>query len=183
VLRYVLTVFGQIDAWPPRVDPLGYARHVDPAVRREAIRFLLKVDATRDEAIVLAIRDRDDRILNIALGTLGRGCSPEAAELLMRRVDDSTLTSELRVRAIRAVAVSRTPQVLAWLLGIATTTRWYSSRPRLCKPTPEVVAAVAALATHFEDTAEGAYVVELGRKNRASLLRRAVMSRTATEEK
>jgi len=183
VLRYVLTVFGQIDAWPPRVDPLGYARHVDPAVRREAIRYLLKVDATRDEAIVLALRDQDDRVLNIALGAMGKGCTPEAAGLLMRRVDDSALTSELRVRAIRAVGASRTADVLTWLLGIATTTRWYSSRPRLRKPTPEVVAAVTAIAAHFGETPEGAHVVDLGRRNRADELRRAVMSRASMEER
>jgi hypothetical protein len=181
VLRYVLTVFGQIDAWPPEVDPLGYAQHADAAVRREAIRYLLKVDATRDEAILLALRDRDDRVLNIALGAMGKGCTPQAAQLLMQRVDDSALTSELRVRAIRAVGASHAPEVLPWLLGFATTTRWYSSRPRLRKPSHEVVAAVATIAAHYGDTAEGTHVIDLGRRNRAAELRRAVMVRVAEE--
>lgn len=181
VLRYVLTVFGQIDAWPPDVDPLGYAQHADAAVRREAIRYLLKVDATRDEAIMLALRDRDDRVLNIALSTMGKGCTPQAAQLLMQRVDDSALTSELRVRAIRAVGASQAPEVLTWLLGFATTTRWYSSRPRLRKPSHEVVAAVAAIAAHYGETPEGVHVIDLGRRNRAAELRRAVLARVVEE--
>jgi hypothetical protein len=181
VLRYVLTVFGQIDAWPPNVDPLVYARHADPAVRREAVRYLLKVEATRDEAILLALRDRDDRVLNIALTVMGRGCTAEAAELLMRRVDDSALTSELRVRAIRAVGACQTSDVLAWLLAIATTTRWYSSRPRVRKPTAEVVAAVAAIAAHYHETPEGAHVTDLARRHRAAEVRRAAMVRVAED--
>lgn len=181
VLRYVLTVFGHIDAWPPNVDPMVYARHADPAVRREAVRYLLRVEATRDEAILLALRDRDDRVLNIALTVMGKGCTPEAAQLLMRRVDDSALTSELRVRAIRAVGACQTSEVLAWLLAIATTTRWYSSRPRLRKPAPEVVAAVAAIAAHYGETPEGTHVTDLARRHRAPELRRAAMARVTED--
>lgn len=182
VTRFVLTVFERIDAWPPRIDPLTYARHFDSPVRREALKFLLKSDVTRDQAMLLALRDPDIRILNLGLNSTLRTCSAECARVLMRRYEDPTLTSELRVRVVRVASGARTPEVLQWLLHLATRTSWLMRKRKLRKPTPEVIAAVASIAAQFAHTEDGAAVIALGRGSRTHEIRRATSSRPALAE-
>lgn len=174
VTRYILGVFERIDAWPPRVDPISFVRHFDSSVRREALKFLLKSEQTREQAVLIAVRDPDLRILNLGLNATARSCSADCARILMRRLEeDHSLTSELRVRLIRATSVARTPEVLEWLLSLATRTRWLTRSRKLRNAAPEVIAAVTSIAAHFGDTAEGAEVVALGRESRTDEFRRA----------
>ncbi len=182
VTRYLVAVFDHLDAWPPRIDPMAFARHEDAGVRRESLKFLLRSEVTREAALLLALRDTDIRILNLGLHYTLRACTVECARLLMRRFEDPQLTSELRVRVVRAAGQARAPEVLQWLLSIATRPGWLSRDRQLRKPLPEVVAAVAAIATHFAATNEGMEVIALADASRSDEFRRAMTLRLSSPE-
>jgi hypothetical protein len=172
-IRHLVALFERLDAWPPHVDAHQLARHTDAGVRREAFRILLRDEATRDAALPIAVRDPDLRVLNLALQIALKGCPIETARAMIGRYADGSLTSELRVRIIRAAATTRAAAVLSWLVDIATTTRWFRSSRKLRKSSPEVVAAVGAIATHYAQVSDGRRIVSLGASSRAPELRRA----------
>lgn len=111
VQRALVTLFDALDAWPPQVDPVAWMTHPDFIVRRETIKHLLKGSATRDAAMLAALKDQDVRIVAIGLHAITGACSQAAAREVMHRYADPGFTTELRVRAIRAVAPSRTNEV------------------------------------------------------------------------
>lgn len=177
-LRQVVTVFDRLDAWPAAVDSRLLARHHDAAVRREAIRHLLRKEESREEAVQLGLRDSDLRTFSQALAVAMRDCSPEAARVLMRRFDDAALGGELRARVVRAAATALTPEVRDWLCELALTTRWLVGSVRLRKPTLEVVAAVSALAQHYAGDPAARRVLQLAERSRDGALRQAATVRT-----
>ncbi len=176
VLRQLGTLFDRLDAWPPGVDVLAFARHPDATVRREAQRFLLRHDATREGALLLALRDADIRAFHQAMQVALRGCSAEASRILMRRYDDESLGAELRPRIVRAIASAGNPEALAWLTERSLTTRWWRAGKRLRKGSPEVVAAIGAIAQHFRGEDEAEYVLRLAARSRDDDIRRAAAS-------
>jgi hypothetical protein len=174
MLRHLVLVFDRLDAWPPQADPMQFASHTDVVVRREAIRFLLRSDATREHALEVALRDADLRILNLGLHALTRDCPLAAARLAVSRYADPSLTTDHRVRVIRAAGACRNPEILAWLGTLVITRRWLLRTPRLRKPSPETVAALAAIAAGFAETELGTQALRLAAKSRVSDYRRAV---------
>jgi hypothetical protein len=179
-LRHVLVVFDRLDAWPPGLDPTVFARHADASVRREAIRFLLKHEATRDQGTLLGLRDADMRTFNQAMTLVMRNCSLEAARVLMRRFDDPALGMELRARVARAIASVRSGEVLEWLCAQVLTTRWFGGAMRLRKPTMEVLAIIGAIAQHHRGEPAAARVLQLAERSRDDGMRRAASARPDT---
>jgi len=176
VLRQLAALFDRLDAWPPGVDTLAFARHPDATVRREVQRFLLRHEATREAALLLGLRDADIRAFHQAMQIALRGCSSDASRLLMRRYDDESLGAELRPRIVRAIASAGSPEALAWLTERALTTRWWRAGKRLRKGSPEVVAAIGAIAQHFRGAGDADYVLRLATRSRDDDIRRAAAS-------
>jgi hypothetical protein len=174
--RRVIPVFDAIGDWPGNLDPAELMRHPDAGVRREALRSLIKAGKPLDDLLPLALRDRDLRVFNLALQASMRAANPATARALMSRLADPSLTSELRVRMIRAVAQTRAPEALPWLIRIAATTRWFLGSAKLLS-TPEALAALNGIATHFGHAAESAHLVSLGRASRSVEVRRAAGAR------
>ncbi len=174
MLRHLLAVFDELEAWPPQADPVVYARHSDVLVRREAVKYLLRSEHTREQGTLIALRDPDPRVFGLGLATMARECTPAQSREAMRRYESPSLTSELRVRVIRAVAVSGTAEAAQWLASLVTSRRWLFGSIKLRKPTPETVAAVAALAKHFGNTDAGKQIVALAAESRSPEYRRAV---------
>lgn len=173
VLRQLAALFDRLDAWPPGADILAVARHPDATVRREVLRFLLRHDATREAALLLALRDSDIRTFHQAMQVALRGCSIEASRLLMRRYDDESLGLELRPRIVRAIASAGSPEALAWLGERTLTNRWWRSGRRLRKGSPEVLAAIGAIAQHYRGEDEAEFVLRLAARSRDEGIRRA----------
>jgi hypothetical protein len=86
-------------------------RHPDASVRREAIRFLLKHDATRDAGTMLGLRVAD---LHLA-GTM-RSCAPVRSGRPPAHASPRRPGHRLRSRMARAIASVRTPETLDWLV-------------------------------------------------------------------
>jgi hypothetical protein len=173
VLRMLVAVFERLDAWPSSVDPMTFARHPDAAVRREAIRFLLRQEATREAALLLGLRDSDTRTFHQAMQFALRGCSVEGARILMRRFDDESSGAELRPRVIRTIGSVGTAEALAWLSARVLTTRWWRGGMRLRKRSPEVLAAIGALAQHHRGDEAAERVLQLAMRSRDADIRRA----------
>lgn len=173
VLRQLAVLFERLDSWPSGVDVLAFARHPDAAVRRETLRFLLRHDGTREAALLLALRDADVRTFHHAMHLALRGCSAEASRLLMRRYDDASLGAELRPRIVRAIASAGTPDALAWLLELVLVSRWWRAGKRLRKGSPEVIAAIGAVAQHFHGHEAADEVLQLAKRSRDDDIRRA----------
>jgi hypothetical protein len=181
-LRYVIIVFDRCDAWPGNVNPLDYARHSDPTVRRETIRHLFRRDATRGRAILAGLRDRDVRIFNLALGAVSGSCSIEAARAIMSRVDDPELSDELRARCVRAIGDGRHSEVRAWLERRATTRHWLFRSTRLRKPSLELVAIVTTLAATNDGRPESNRILSLARRSKHADLRRSATPRPVAQD-
>lgn len=179
-LRHVLVVFDRLDTWPPSSEPATFARHTDSAVRREAIRFLLKHEDTREQGILLGLRDPDMRTFNAAINWLRKHCSLEAARALMQRYDDPQLGAELRARSLRAVATVQHADVRRWLIVQATTTRWLSSTVRLRKSSLELLAALSELATRHGHDPEANTVLQLALRSKDEDIRRAATPRSGS---
>lgn len=183
-LRHVLAVFDRLDAWPPGVEPTTLARHADAAVRREAIRYLLKHDATREVGTLLGLSDPDLRTFGMAMTSVMRACSRDAARLLMDRYDDPAIGSELRARMARTIASARAPETLEWMLAQVLTTRWIVGSVRLRKPTLEVRAIIGAIAQYHRGESRAEQVLRLAERSRDEGMRRAAAARperTGTE--
>ncbi|MBC7897708.1 MAG: hypothetical protein H7066_19980, partial [Cytophagaceae bacterium] len=173
LLRHLLAVFDQLDAWPSQADPSYYATHPDVVVRREALKFLLKRDATRASATLTAVRDREVSILGLGIGHVDSTCPVDVATVLMSRYAEPELTPDVRVELIRVVASSGTGEAQAWLGALLLSRRWILG-PRLRPPTPECIAAAAALVGHFRASPLAQQVVALAQRGPAVEYRRAV---------
>lgn len=174
MLRHLFALFDRMDAWPPQVNPRDFLSHPDAVVRREAIRFLLRSEATQDVAIMAALRDREVRTFSLGLSAVAKACSPSAGRLLMARYQEPELTPDLRQRMVRAIAVSGIPEAPTWLGGLLVGRRWILGRVKLRKPSPETIAAAASIVHHFPGTPLAAEVVALIESSRMPEYRRAI---------
>lgn len=150
-LRTLLAIVSRLGVSPAGLDLGRYARHADAAVRREALRFLMRDQRSRRDAIAAALGDPDERIVRLALGASMTDCPPEAARLLLARADDSSLSPDLRALGIRAAASCATPDVLESLIARVAGRRRLLRRRALATATPEMLAALTGLAVHWAD--------------------------------
>ncbi len=178
VQQKILAILDRLDAWPDTAYLRELGRHPDAALRREAVRLLLKHDALRDDAIMFASADEDLQILSLVLAAALKHPTARTAEMLMRRVDaDPHLNAELRGRAVRVIAASESSDGMRWIAGRIVTRHWLTRRLRLKRKSPEIVAALAGLAVHWSDSTEVLRVLEMAKRSRDSELRRAASLR------
>jgi HEAT repeat protein len=149
VTRNMLTLLSEMPVLPPDFDPTKYVSHPDGRVRREALRVLLRSDATRDRAICLGLADSDDHCVRLALTGAARSCPEAAVPLLLARAVTGTNVDQ-RVAAIRVAATTGHPAALETLLQIT------APRRRLLRTTTppkskEYLTALSALSRFASD--------------------------------
>jgi hypothetical protein len=173
--RDYLSILARLPTPPRGFDGTGFLKHVEPSVRREAARLLLRMPEVRERAMITALNDSDDRVLFITLNAAMEHCSAAAARLIMRRVDQGAYKdSTLRVLAVRAVAAQRTEESLEWLVRRAVTrTRWLK-RLKLVPRSSEALAALAAIAGLWRDHPKAATALALASKSTDSEVRLAI---------
>jgi hypothetical protein len=117
VVRNMLALLADLPELPPAFRPSAWLAHADARVRREALRVLLRIPATREPAIrdVLA-RDSDTGVLWLALGSLRQGCSETMVDPLIGFIRDASAPKNLRLLAVRVLAHCRAPAALNFLL-------------------------------------------------------------------
>ncbi len=171
--RSLLAVFESWNVWPPEVNLQAVARHADPVMRRASLRLLVKHEETREGAILIGLRDTDERIFAQSLMAATKVPVGGAVGTLMQRALEPTLSEELRVRAVRYVAASKSPEVLPWLVGMLVRRHWLSGEFRLRARSPLTVAGLAGLALHWRGVRDADMVLALAARSKDEEFRRA----------
>jgi hypothetical protein len=160
-LRHLLHAIDLLGAQVGEFNPARYASHRDVGVRREAIKMMLRRDDLREQALLAAFADADERIVGVALGSALRTCPASAAPVLVRRVEDERLSADLRARAIRALAVTGSVEGMRWIARYAVRRHWLFKTPRLREKSPQVLSSITALASHWSSAPEAIEVLAL----------------------
>src|SRR5213080_1051815 len=138
---------------PAGFSAAPYMQHADARVRWQAVKLQLKLPGGRDEALVAGLRDQDPRTLRLALSlAVALQASPDAAvPLLVNRATDRTLAGDQRALAVRCLGYTKAPAALETLLQLTAGGRTLFGRERLAGKSPELLVALAALATGWRD--------------------------------
>ena len=150
VQRNILFLLGRLGTWPEGFSPEEYVTSSDPRIRREAIKLMLESAAQRKRGVLLGVRDSDEGIVTLALTSALESCPPEALPAIRRTAADPKRPTESRVLAIKCLARSRTTETLEVLRDLVIPRRRWLGR-RLAAKSPELLAALAALATYWQD--------------------------------
>ena len=165
---------------PKGFDLKVYARHPEASVRREALRSLIKDAGERDDAITTALADPDERIVRMALGGAMSNCPPKAAKTLLSRADDTGLSADLRALGIRAASSDQSASTLAFLVARTTGKRRFLRKHALAAATPEMLAALAGLATHWSSDSAAQKIIAIAAESTDKDIRDAVARRVPT---
>lgn len=166
VIRNLLALLAELPEWPDGFSPAAYGAHDDPRVRREALKLLLRVPEERERALCAALTDDDARLLRLALAAAQEACPEAAVPLLVSRLQGEGLSAALRVAALRALGTVQSPMALEALLGAVQAGRTILGRPKLVAKSPEMLAALAALAAGWRQDPRAADI--LARAHKAS---------------
>jgi len=162
--RNILVLIGRLGGWPQGFSPLSYAAHGDARIRREGIKLLLESPAHQPEGVLLGLRDEDDGIVGIALRAALESCPPDAIPLLAGLAQDARRPGEIKVPALRILARTRAPAALTVLMALTQSRRRWFGR-RLASKSPELLAALAGLATYWSDHPTATEVLRCARQH------------------
>jgi hypothetical protein len=183
VQRELIALIGRLGAMPANFSPREYLVSQEALVRREAVRLLLRDAPARDEAVMAALGDADDRVVFVGLTAAQDKCPPGAVDLIKNRVERGELDSQLRTMGIRLVAQQGAPDVLGWLLGfVVSETRW-SRRPKLRPSTPEMLAALSMIASVWGDDPATVVSIRLAEQSKDAEVRAKVARKRSAEAK
>jgi hypothetical protein len=164
VQRNILVLLGRLGQWPEGFAPGEYATSPDARIRREAIKLMLDSADQRGDAVTMGLVDPDDGIVGLALTAALDGCPPAALPAIQRLAIDPKRPSEVRVLAIRILARSRTAEALPLLRDLIMHPRRWLGR-RLAPKSPELLAALSALASHWPQDPMAADVLTRARQH------------------
>jgi len=152
VTRNMLALLEDLSPLPPGFSAAAYLRHADARVRWQAVKVQVKLPAARDEALALGLQDHDPRTLRLALGLAValQSCPDSAVPVLAGRATERALPPDVRTLAVRALGHARAPAALTTLLRLASTGRTLFGRERLPPKSPELLAALAGLASGWQ---------------------------------
>lgn len=177
-LRAWLQLLQRFERLPAGWSARGLLRvHADPEVRREAFKLEARDAARRDDAIVLALNDSDDRVVRAALSAALAACPPAAVPSLMRKADDEELADDVRVGCVRVLAQVLDDGVRDWLVSRVTTRAGVLRRVRLAPRTPVRLAALQALGATWGADPQAREALELARQSADPEVRAAITSR------
>lgn len=144
--RNMLALLGELERWPPKWSPAELSDDPHPAVRREALKLLLRLPEHRGRAVCGLLQDGDRRAVSLGLAAATEECPPEAVDLLAAIGREETTSDELRVMAVRALGQSTDGRAIAPLVELAR--RGSGLAPnRLAEKSPVLLAALHALAS------------------------------------
>lgn len=146
VTRNMLALLEELGELPQGFVLTRWLAHSDARVRLQALKLLRKDPADNGGALIAAVQDSDPRVVRMALGTVQQGCPAAVVPYIARYAADPSAPGELRVLAIRALGATRSPGARETLLELTRGGRTFFGRERLAPKSPELVAALRALA-------------------------------------
>jgi hypothetical protein len=177
LVRPLIALLGKYPEWQSGYAPVPFLTHPDAAVRREALRQMLRAAETRDVAIVRALADAGEENVRLGLGAAMTGCPRDAAALLRVRADDATLSPDLRALGVRALSSYRAPDTPAWLAARVVRAGRLIKRPTLAPKSPEMLAALEGLATHWREDKAAREALALASESGDAEIRAAITVR------
>ena len=166
IQRELLTLLGKLAGLPAGFTPRTFLDNPEPLVRREAVRLLLRSPAERDETIMSALSDPDDRVVFAGLTVAQERCPSAGIKLIRQRVDKGELDSQLRTMGIRIVAQQHSAETLAWFLSFVVTEVHWPRRPKLKPSTPEMLAALSVIAGNWRTDPAAETALDLAEQSR-----------------
>lgn len=207
--RDFFLMLGKLTNIPADFDASRFLLHSDAAVRREAVRLLLKFVETREQAIAVGLADTDERATFYALTAAHEGgCPPRAVNLVRQRIEKGGLDSSLMTLAIRVLAAAdsgvtpmlsgrgRTSMMLRssdaqaasaivskktfdWLLGKVASKSIFG-KWKLQHKSAEMLAALGALSAYWNYDPDVQEIVSLATKSNDPELRKALSAGRVT---
>ena len=141
------------------------------------MRLLLRNSAERDETIMSALSDPDDRVVFAGLTVAQERCPRPGIELIRQRVDRGELDSQLRTMGIRIAAQQHNAETLAWFLDFVVTEAHWPRKPKLKPSTPEMLAALSVIAANWRTDPAAETALKLAEQSKDSEVR-AKIART-----
>jgi hypothetical protein len=210
--RELFLLLGRLSSVPRGFDASWCLLHTDASIRREGIRLLLKFVETREQAIVAAMTDTDERAVFYGLQAAQEGgCPPRALAIIRQRIAAGDLESSLMTVAIRVLAANDSgaaPQLsgkgrtsvmmksadvqaaqadggkktMDWLIGKVAQKSRIFRRWQLQPKSPEMLASLGALASYWGQVPEVQQILNLAIKSNDPELRKAMGSQRATQK-
>ena len=177
VQRNLLVLLDELPRWPPGFSPAPYTTHLDPRVRRQALKLQLRAPAERAQALATALKDGDPNLVRMALVAAQQSCPVSVVPMVAERVLDRALAYGLRVLGIRVLGSTRSPLALDTLLRLAEGGRKWWGGKKLAPKSPEVLATLAELAAGWGADPRAAAVLARARKSKDPEIRAAVAAK------
>jgi hypothetical protein len=163
VQRNMLALLQRMPVLPAGFSPVQHMVSDDVRVRREALPLAFRDPGHREEALALALRDSDERVVRSGLLELQEDIPEALLPVLVANVLEGGRLPHLRSLAARALGRSRSPLARDALIRVCTGDRGLLDRRRRLAPaTPEVIAAIHALAEGWTGDPESRWVLEAG---------------------
>lgn len=147
VQRNLLALLDELPELPVGFSALQWSKHPDARVRLEAFKISLKSSQDRDAAIVGALADAEQRLVRLALIAAQPRVPSAAVSRVIALVNDPQAPKDLRLQGLQVLGASRSPEALEVLLALTDGGRTLFGRRKLAAKTPELLVALAALAT------------------------------------
>lgn len=166
VLRNIIALFraARSPADPALAERL--LAHAEPRVRREAVLWCLESPAMRERAMSEAIANGDVAMLRPALQAARSGFPASAVPILARRLLHPDFPPEFRVPAIQLLGRSGSLIAVEALLNFVQNGTNFLGKPRLAARSPEMMAALRALARNWPTERRVQPLVEAARASR-----------------
>ena len=179
VLRNMLLLLNEIGAWPTTFSALPYVRHEHVTVRREALQLAVRIPAEREEGIVLALADEDERAMRIGVNAAREHGLPEVAvPIALERLDHGELSPDVVTSLLRLLSRHSSTPVIELLLSFVLQGRRLLGRPRLAPRSPEMLAALSSLAIMAPADARARSALELAQASADAAVREAAQVRS-----
>ncbi len=146
VKRNILALFQRLENLPEGLSLLPYLQHPDARVRREAFLVSFRMPTIRERGIASAMADTDERVVRMALLEVQEELPETVVPVVVGRVLESESLRPLRSLAVRALGNSGSALALETLLNVSSRGRTLLGKPRLAPKSPELLAALSALA-------------------------------------
>lgn len=148
--RNLLGLLATLPDIPGGFTARSYADDAEPLLRLEALRLMFRSGPDREDALLRALGDPDDRVvrLGIEAGAEG-GLSRSMLPRLMKLLNDPFRSPEIRARGITLLAQFASPAVRQWLVERILVRRGFFRRTRLAPKSPDLLAGVGVLIRAF----------------------------------
>jgi hypothetical protein len=164
--RNLLGLLADLPDVPGGFTARRYADETEPLLRLEALRLMLRSEEDREEALQRTLGDPDDRVVRVGIEAGAAHGLPRASlPRLMKLLNDSSRSAELRARGISLLVQFVSPTVRQWLTDRILVRRGFFRRTRLAPKSADLLAGVQVFIHAFAGHPQALVVHRLALKS------------------